>query len=197
MFFLICIILSISRIAYSQENQTTKQATNFKNKFYSIIGYSANVPKELIGLHLFRLSPKRIGFYIDFKFNSLKNYNKRNDFYENISVNKAENVFSDELINNEKLWISINFAITKVLFNQLAIYAGLGYTESYSYRQYYDSLEILGKYGKYWIEDNNYKDSDINLMSGFFIQIDKAWIFQVGGELYPSGITIGIGYSIF
>ncbi len=60
-----------------------------------------------------------------------------------------------------------------------------------TYRKYYDELHILSSDGDYWVEgdDRTY----FNILGGLLIPLDKKWLLQLGGEMNPSGATMGVG----
>lgn len=117
------------------------------------------------------------------------------NFYDNISVNKAENIFGDEQISTDEDWLTMNVGLTKTLFDNILLFAGLGYSDHTYYNQYYDEFEILGSNGKYWIERK--ADSGINFFGGGMIVVSSKVIVQFGASSFPSSIILGFGYLVF
>lgn len=173
-----------------------KSVYGLYQKFYLIGGFTTNIPKQFLGFFFCNIKPKNIGFYIDVKTGlPIRGGYEDEDFYDNISVNKAENIFNDELLKKDDNWLSINIGITKILMEYVSLYFGGGIAVFSAFRQYYDTFEILGTYGKYWIEDKSKSSIRPNILSGLIIVVDPNWFLQIGGEIQPPGVTIGLGYS--
>ena len=162
-------------------------------KTYTIVGFTANLPMEYFGLCIAGSRPEKIGLYLDLK-TSISFKSGGDDFYENISVNKAENIFGDNLIDTSDSWTSFNAAGTKRISGQVTIYLGLGVSLYRKYRQYKDEFEILGDHGEYWIEDESESKTTLNTLGGIFIVPSESKItIQFGVEGQPAGFTAGIG----
>jgi len=189
--FIFFSIILISNLCMAQSKASTIKY-NFKSKELKIFGYVANIPQELLGFNFIKVSKQNFGFYIDLKA-GLPMRDGADDFYDNISVNKAENIFGDRLIKKDDNWLSMNAGITKVILNHLAFYGGLGFSIYSEYRQYKDEFEILGDDGEYWIENDDKSKTTLNALGGVIIQIDPRWIMQIGAEAQPTGISIGFG----
>ena len=126
----------------------------------------------------------------------LQDINKKIIFQQ--TLNKAENIFEDDLIDTDKKWISVNIGITRVLSGKMVIYGGLGISMLDVYRQYHDRFEILGKNGKYWIKEKENSITKMNALTGLLYHFKKPnWTIQTGIELQPFGISFGIGYIFF
>lgn len=184
-------IIFIINLCMAQSRASTIKY-NFKSKELIIFGYVANIPQELLGFNFIKVSRQDFGFYIDLKA-GLPMRAGADDFYDNISVNQAENIFGDRLIKKDDNWFSMNAGITKVISNHLAFYGGLGFSSYSEYRQYKDEFEILGDDGEYWIENDDKSKTTLNALGGVIIQIDPRWIMQIGAEAQPTGISIGFG----
>ncbi len=161
-----------------------------------MIGYAANFPEQQIGVRLARVSPQQVGVFFDIKL-TVPTITGRNDFYENISINRAENIFQDELISNHCTWTSINGGVTIYLSKGFSFYGGAGISLYSYYLQYYDSFEILRRHGKYWIEDKDKSSWKLNMLGGLLILPDQNSNvnLQLGAELNPAGLGLGLGWT--
>ena len=174
------------------QSKVTISNNGFKSKDTKIFGYIANVPQELLGFNFVKLTSTNLGFYIDLKA-GLPMRDGADDFYDNISINKAENIFGDQLLKKDDNWLSMNAGLTKILSNHIAFYGGLGFSIYSEYRQYKDEFEILGDNGKYWIENEDKSKTTLNVLGGIIFKINPTWIMQIGAEAQPSGISVGFG----
>jgi len=157
-------------------------------------GLSSNIVAKTWGFNLSAVDIKETtGLFIDFK-TSLPTIIGSENFYNNISLNKAENIFHDRLIKIQNNWLSINVGILAELHKYYALYFGLGVSWFTQYRQYKDNSEILGKHGEYWIENENVSTTNFDLLSGILITPSRHVMIQVGYEKKPYGINLGIGF---
>lgn len=154
-------------------------------------GYSANVPQEIIGFNFFMIPPKSIGFYLDLKTDITSLKTTGDNYYDNITIGQAEG-WGDELLQEDKGYMSINVGATKMLTSRLAAYIGTGLTIVSKYRQYYDSTHILGYDGEYWISGGD-TEYGINGLGGIIFVLPSDFFIQLGGEINPSGATLGFG----
>lgn len=188
----IFIIIPFSLLV-AQNRSNPKSFKSWDNLFF---GYIGNFPKEFIGFNLIRLNRNKAGFYIDLK-TGIPMRQGADNFYDNISINKAENIFGDEFLKKDGNWISINVCLTKVITEYIAVFGGLGYSAYSQYRQYYDDFEILGDNGEYWIEDEGKSKSEINILGGFFFPLNSLWNMQIGAEYQPAGVSLGVARKVF
>src|SRR5690554_2475932 len=170
----------------------TLSAVDTQKDNYLMFGYAANIPEQFLGFRLTRVVQNGTGFFLDLK-TSLPMIESRDDFYSSISINKAENIFGDELIGKDESWTSINGGLTGFLSRKTAIYGGIGFSFYDAYRQYYDSWEILGTRGKYWIEDPDKATTKVNLLGGLIFLLDDRLGMQIGFETQPTGASIVVG----
>lgn len=137
------------------------------------------------------IKPSNLGFYFDFRGGGIKGSDDP-DFYENISVNKAENIFNDRFLGEDKGSVSISSGITRSITRYSAIYLGFAYTFFSYYRQYHDEFEILGNNGNYWIEDKEKSSSGISIIGGLLVPVSNSVVFQVGYSSLPNGVMLGV-----
>ena len=198
---ILIIYLSLSSLLIAGGNQRyvikklqDNENISLKNKKHSFIGYTTNIPNQFLGFSIFSTHPRNIGLYLDMKgpfgFRS-----ESDDFYENISVNKAENIFGDSKISTDDDWLTMNIGITKVILNKMLLFIGAGYSDNTHYNQYYDEYEILGSNGKYWIERKS--NSGVNFFGGSMFIVSDKIILQFGASSFPSSLILGIGYLMF
>ena len=190
--FLIFII--ISNFCIAQTKIDTFKET-FKSTDHYIFGYVANIPEQLLGFSFTKTSPKKIGFYLDLKC-SLPMYVGADDFYDDISVNEAEYVLFDYLLDVDNSWFSVNAGLTKTLSKHVVFYCGFGFSTRNRYQQYEDELGILGDEGEYLIENKSKYKQEINAFSGLIVTIGSGWTIQFGPESQPDGFSIGFGKLI-
>ena len=182
---LVALLLSMSPTSVSA---ATSKAGH--NDF--VISYVANIPKQPVGFGLLMLRPNGWGMYGDVKWGVGV---PDDELYENISVNEAENIYGDTLLEQRDSWISINVGAARALFQRkVALYAGAGISLSSHYRRYYDSFEILGKNGRYWIPDETADHTEINFLGGIHWFPTEKLSISLGAEVQPTGITLGLGY---
>ena len=162
------------------------------------IGFTANFPKQPTGVYLFVISNKA-SLFIDYKesgtFFEQRHHKKLHSYYGSVSINKAENIFGDRLIKIEEEWRSAHIGLVKRILNNLAIYSGIGGSWYNQYHQYHDELEILSRNGNYWVENRSKSQFHVGVLAGLLIQLSPKIYSQIGGELNPHGITIGLGYG--
>lgn len=188
------IIILISNLCIAQTKIDTVKET-FKSKDQYIFGYVANIPEQLLGFSITKTTPKKIGFYLDLKC-SLPMYVGADDFYDDISVDEAEFVLFDYLLEVDDNWLSVNAGLTKVLSKHVVFYCGLGFSTRNRYQQYKDEFGILGDEGEYWIENKSKFKQEINAFSGLIVNIGSGWTIQFGPESQPDGFSIGFGKTI-
>lgn len=196
---IILLLLSSLLIAGGNQRYVIKKSQNNKNislksRKHLFIGYTTNIPNQFLGFSLFSTNPKKIGLYIDMK-GPFAFRSESDNFYDNISVNKAENIFGDSKVSTDEDWLTMNLGVTKTIFANTLLFIGAGYSDHTYYNQYYDEFEILGSNGKYWIERKS--DSGINLFGGSMIIISNKVILQFGASSFPGSLILGLGYLIF
>lgn len=162
-----------------------------------VFGYSTNLPKEVIGLSVFSIHQNKTGYWGDIKWSPGALRSGNDDYYDNISRGIAENTWNDPLLSEKEEWISLNFGLTRGIAAKTAIYGGVGVAQSYHYRQYYDSFQILGNNGQYWIADESQDKTYPNIIIGLLFLVSDRVTLNIGTESVPNGIDFGIGYSFF
>lgn len=131
-----------------------------KKKIAFAVEYSKGVEDKLYGVRWF-YSGDIFGFYAGIKLNW--SFEEGDDYYDNISPNKAENVYGDEYLGSDfiqyELTIggSFNLSVLPVLkeiepFICLNILAGISLYSNREVRNYRDNTYILADDGTYSTE---------------------------------------------
>ena len=196
---IILLLLSSLLIADGNQLYVIKKSQNNKNislksRQHLFFGYTTNIPTQFLGFSVFSSNPKKIGLYIDMK-GPFAFRSDSDNFYDNISVNKAENIFGDDKTSTDDDWLTMNLGITKTIMDNILMYVGAGYSDHTEYNQYYDEYEILGSNGKYWIEKK--VDSRVNFFGGCMIVLSNKVILQFGVSSFPKSLILGFGYLVF
>jgi hypothetical protein len=158
---------------------------------YAILGYTANIPDQFLGFFFASSRPHGFGPYVDLKL-TVPFRDQGNDFYDNISVNKAENIFGDRLIGKDDEWITVMLGATSRIRSDLTMYGAAGLAFYTAYRQYKDPYEILGHHGEYWIEDESKSETTLTGQLGFLLRTSPKWALQIDAQAQPTGVTLGI-----
>jgi|GEM_PF-1117982 len=191
---LILFLISIKSIGFAQTKiDSINQIIilpDFKKNSHGVFGYTINIPNQFIGLYGGKFDPDKTSFYFEIKTSTISSISSKDEFYESISVNKAENIYGDKLIDTDKQYSSVNLCFTNVLSNHVLFFAGVGLSFIYSYKQYKDELEILGKHGEYWIEEKS--ETKINILFGIIFPLNDKMGLSLGYQIEPSGLNIGI-----
>jgi hypothetical protein len=190
-------VLILLFLMSSSEVSVAQNSIEDSSENLTVFGYVANIPEMPVGFNLLWIRNNGIGFYLDLKFTIKGGLGGRrggDDFYDNISVYKAENIFGDKLIGESKGWFSLNMGLTELVSQKMAVYGGIGISTWSHSKQYYDEFEILGRYGKYWIPADS--KSSLNLNGGLLFLIAKKITINFGGDLKPAGLNIGVGFSV-
>lgn len=154
-----------------------------------LTGYIGNFTKAPFGIFVANC---RLKYFFDIKIN-LKSCKSGNSYYDNISVNKAENIFGDKKIGKVNSYSVIDAGFIGKIVKGFYIYGGIGWSMKNEYYQYCDMFEILGEHGRYWIDGEN-SESGLNLTAGMVTICDKKYYIMIGADTRPKGINLGIGF---
>lgn len=171
-------------LLFASDNLIAKETT-------LALGYIGNFPKMTTGFSFMVIGKTGRGLYVDGKTNGKT---VSDDLYGDISINQAENIWGDSLIGTSKAWTCWEVGVIKTLNSTFGVYGGIGFFKTKFYRRYYDSFEILGSHGKYWINDSQKNDSGVNLNVGAIAFPSKRILILAGYTTKPSGINLGISY---
>lgn len=136
---------------------------------------------------------KHHGVYFDYKFSS--DPSGDGDYYGNISVNKAENIFRDELRGTERSAETWDLAYIFRFGRAAALYAGAGVTSFKHFREYYDRYEILGSHGQYFISDPSKDHKEVSFLGGLVFGLTPNITAVLGYQSQPAGVNLGVGYA--
>jgi opacity protein-like surface antigen len=168
-------------------------AIDFTTESHSAYGFVSNTAKVPMGVCLYVIDNEGVGWYADAKINL--NFPLVWSTYESIDLYEAEVEHESEYVKTKVFYCSCNSGITYTISGNLAIYGGVGLTQKRVFRQYYDSYEILGKDGKYWIEDILQNEYRLNFMAGSFFRLTGDIILQAGFDSYPKSFVWGVGVT--
>ena len=159
-------------------------------------GVDVSFPNGMMGFYLYKTNTEKLGYYFDFR-GQFSPISERDSYYDNISTNWSENI-GDNRIGEDTDYMMCNVGVIKNISNTMFLYGGGGISWGDNYSQYYDEFEILGKNGKYWINDNS--TSNINFIGGILIIPKEDKFFnqiKVGVNSTPLEISVGLGWSLF
>lgn len=162
------------------------------------IGYVSNAPEELLGGTIWGVIPGfgGWGLYLDAKMDPEDPVGD-GFLYNGMTSAEVEQQWPNDLrFVSVSRWWGLNVAITKVLTDDLVVYAGGGYAEETVYRQYHDWEENRGVLGWYWAEDPDTSRTGVNVLAGGLMRISDAVRIQFGGESRPMGFTVGLSFVL-
>ena len=171
-------------------------APSLRNSSRIGVGYVANIPNTFLGFSALAMTYKLFGgagLYVDFK-TTTKDHRSDPDYYPGISVDSAALGLADLLYAEESEWLSVNAALVYAVTPDLALYGGAGYSRERHYQQYYDDRvpPLHGEFGFYWIDDPEGSGDRVNVLGGVLFRLTKYALFQLGGEMQPPGVTVGV-----
>jgi hypothetical protein len=175
-------------VAAGVPTDTQAQLRDFESSVRFVGGYSASIPKEVLGVCVLITRPTGVGLYLDVKTSAPVIY-VSDDFYDDISVSQAE-ASGDRLLDENDSWISAHVGVTWTWSARVAAYMAAGYSVNTAFRQYYDESHVLGEEGRYWVEEGD--SGHVSLMVGYLVNVGEAWGLQVGAEALPLGLTLGV-----
>ena len=155
----------------------------------SYFGYAGNIPEVPFGFTFGVSYFEKIGWYLSLKLSA--NPVSDNEYYGDISINKAENIFHDKRTGTKGQYFEFTLGINKRIINPVFIFCGLGYSHWSEYLNYRDEFEILGKNGSYYIDGGENTAINLNFGAGFIMQ--NGWYLSIGGNTAPGGVDLGIG----
>ncbi|MFW5947434.1 MAG: hypothetical protein ACOCUW_02975 [Gemmatimonadota bacterium] len=162
------------------------------------IGYAANAPSVVVGATVWGIVPglRGWGLYVDGKMDP---DDPSSDPYFMAALTPSDIATQypdDEEVTQEDRWQSFNAAVTRVLTDELIVYAGGGYSHRTTYRQYLDPDRNRGQFGLYWVEDPVTSGGEVNLLAGALLRISSRIRLQFGGETAPRGFTVGASLTL-
>lgn len=145
--------------------------------------------KQYLGLHVFAVGQKRIGFFAEFRIT--RGYPEQADYRDHIDVVLADS-FGDQIreesMEHENYAAGVMYRFT----SRILAHAGLGYTASRGVQKRYDRYHILGEGGEYYIYSGE-ESSGVSFTGGATLLLGRMIAVQVGYESVPRGLILGFG----
>lgn len=156
------------------------------------IGYALNAPQQLIGVATALTTPRwgGWGLYLDGKL-TYDSPARDDEFRADLTPDDARD-FGDFQASEKSDWRNINGALLKVLGPALVVYAGGGVGFRKTYIQFADQTQERSETGIYWVEDASQEGVFPNIMGGAFFRLSRLFVFQIGAESAPAGVTAGM-----
>lgn len=161
------------------------------------VGFVANAPRQITGINLlvFGRPLPGWGFYVDVKRTPEAPEDRTN--FDPTLTTEDPLVENDFRLSSKSVWRSANMGVARRISGNFLLYAGAGYSEESAYAEYFDSTEMRGESGVYWLEDSLDSGARVNLMAGGWLRLTGRLLFQFGGELNPRGFTVGVAYALW
>lgn len=162
------------------------------------IGYTANLPNQLVGVSGHFVSPSvlgGLGIYVDAK---MDNSSPRDEegYLPDLTAEEVEDTRNDPIFRREGSWQTVNVALMKPVTPQMVVYAGAGMSKTTEYNEYFDEAREMGRLGFYWVEDADRSGTFANFLGGVYFQLGESFAVQLGGESRPAGFTMGVSYLL-
>ena len=182
------ILLLIVGCAFSEETESLSALT------FASVGMA--LPNTQITMKMGNVKYNKISWFAHFGLGL--GTPPDDDLYDK-SVKFAEETLgdrkTDELYNYNTFMGGVTYGIQP----KTAILFGGGITNLTNYNEYYDSFEILGDDGKWYVEDDDNSKSDISLTAGIIflnIRFDKSLLpiniaFSITTAPMNYGVSIG------
>ena len=142
--------------------------------------------KNTFGLGFYKFNDDGFGGYANF----LTYLGKDEPLYDTLTISS----FGDPVRERYTDLTIGNIGITKKLFNNLGLYAGIGYASGTGIARKYDPLQILGSGGTYYVYDPANDHSGVNLNAGVILMLEKLAL-NIGYQSFTKTAYIGIGAS--
>jgi hypothetical protein len=171
-------------------------APSLRNSSRIGVGYVANIPNTFLGFSALAMTYKLFGgagLYVDFK-TTTTDHRSDPDYLTGVTIEDAELTYADLLYTEESEWLSVDVALVYAVTPDLALYGGAGYARERHFRQYFDDSvpPERGEFGFYWIDDPEGSGNRVNVLGGALFRLTKYALFQIGGEMQPPGVTVGV-----
>jgi hypothetical protein len=171
-------------------------APSLRNSSRIGVGYVANIPNTFLGFSALAMTYKLFGgagLYVDFK-TTTTDHRSDPDYLTGVTIEDAELTYADLLYTEESEWLSVDVALVYAVTPDLALYGGAGYARERHFRQYFDDSvpPERGEFGFYWIDDPEGSGDRVNVLGGVLFRLTKYALFQLGGEMQPPGVTVGV-----
>lgn len=156
------------------------------------VGFVANAPDQLVGFGVTTIGfpASAWGVHVNMKI-STGSPGRRDNFTEERTAEEAEALGDTRFGSVDGAYTSVNLAVVRALGDDVAAYAGAGFTRETVYQEFEDPDGERGMLGFYTVEDRRLGGDTVNLVGGLFLRAGRAVSFQIGGETDPAGFTVG------
>ncbi len=158
------------------------------------LGIVSNLSNAPIGMNFFVFQNEKLGVYMDCKF-GIGELPSGQDYSSTMSYNEFNDPFIGYYNSGYTL---IDLGVAKPLISSdksiIIGFVGLGYFMQTKYAQYYDAMHILSSSGYYYYETDI--EYGVNLNLGLQLQTTSKINFQIGYDINPKGLNIGVGYIL-
>jgi len=169
---------------------TNSFGRNFSDWSNAMVLYSTNIPNQYIGVFA-GIYGGSLEYFVEYK----RKVGPNTDYiYEGIDRVYAEKTLGTEFKKNSEAIHTFHAGKLIRLKDRDKVmpYIGGGFAVVYKYRHYYDNFHILGDKGNYVIEDGVKMIPKV--VCGLLFQTKPdGWVFQLGLESFPLGISVGFG----
>lgn len=186
--WMVALALALGTVPGDASAQTLDRRSVFERPVF--VGYTVNAPHMFLGGSVGVLLGNW-GIIADMKF-AHEDRGRDPYFIKSIDPAQAEAVYGDYHVDTSDAWRAYNLSLVRVINTDFAVYAGAGYAERTTYREYQDPLGNRGRIGYYWVEDAAASGSTVNLQVGGLFAFGRSLVFQFGFETQPRGGTIGV-----
>ena len=176
-------------------NYLDDEGSGFDSGTRLILGYAANIPNQYVGFALGFSRPKTWGIFLEYKMNTTS-LDIASYLYDDLSIDRVENVYGDTLKDQRSSWISVNGGMTRPLSDRFCGYLGLGLSFRKAYRQYREPYQGMGDNGYYWINDGPNSTVNLNVTGGIYYKVGRYFYLQLGGDFKPLGLAAGLGLAL-
>lgn len=185
------LLATISSAVPAQETEHPEES--FFVSSHISLGYVVNMPEQLVGFTTMAVGLPWPGWgaYADVKLPADRGSGEDN-FTTTRTAAEAEALGDLRFGEPEPAWDSVNLGLVRALVNEVAVYAGAGYSRQAVYQEYFDEQRERGMNGFYTVEDDRVGGDTLNLMAGLYLRASSAVMFQFGVESAPSGFTAGV-----
>lgn len=156
---------------------------------FSVVSFTANVPGAPLGFGAYRFRPSRPGAFLELRV--MPALPPEADTYRRLTPQEVRARFGDRQTGTRTAVLVGNVGATLTLGRAVGVYAGAGIAYHLEHYSYHDPMYILGTNGTYWVPAGGRVRP--NVVSGIIIPVSRTVTLQIGGELEPAGVVLGVG----
>lgn len=169
---------------------TSSGMPDLRDTGYLGVGYAVNIPKVRTGASVFYHMPS-LGFGLLATGRISMNSPEGDHNFEDWTVDEVENFDNQIPIQNRAVYQMATAGVFRPVGRSVALYVSGGYTWKQTYIEFDDLSDERGAFGYYWIENEDAKDSGVNLSAGALVQAGRHFFFQGGIDTFPRGLSFG------